>query len=129
MVFLIAVAHRIVPGLGRENPELLARFREIVDGAMAARPAAIRAQFSLFLTLLRWLPALRFGAPLDRLPPRTQDRVLRWFQDGPILRLRQGLWAVKTLVCMGYYGQPEIAARIRYRPSFTGNRELGGADG
>jgi hypothetical protein len=66
----------------------------------------------------------RFGRPFDRLAPARQDAVLRWFQDAPVRRLRQGFWGVKTLIYMGYYLRADIGAEIAYHPSRSGNDRL-----
>jgi hypothetical protein len=122
--FLEVVASRLVPALDDLDGGARERFRAIVGDALGERPAATRRQFSAFLAVLRWLPLLRFGAPFERLPPRRKDRVLRWFQDCPVVRLRQGFWGLKTLVFMGHYARPEIAASLHYAPSFDGNGKL-----
>jgi hypothetical protein len=49
-----------------------------------------------------------------------QDAALRWFHDAPLAPLRHGFWGVKTLIFMGYYGRPEAAAEIGYRPARAG---------
>lgn len=75
------------------------------------------SQLSLFLTVLEWSPVLRYGAPYSKLGIHEQDAVLRFFQDAPITKLRQGLWGVKLLCFMGHYGRPEVGASINYRPT------------
>ena len=122
----LAVAARVAPpvagldGGGRE------RFAAIVGTALAGRAPALRRQFALFLTVLRWAPLLRFGAPFERLRPAAQDAVLRWFMDAPAAKLRGGFWGLRALVFMGYYGQPETWGTIAYAPSFAGNERLHG---
>jgi hypothetical protein len=123
---LLAVAERIVPEIGGMPPAEREAIAATIDDAIAARPKALRVQFRVFLRLLKWLPALRHGAPLDRLPPETRDRVLRAFQGSPVARLRLGVWGIKTLVFMGYYGRPEVGAAIGYVPIRDGNEALRG---
>lgn len=122
--FVRGLGARIVPELSGLDAAGEARFRAIIDEALAARPPEVRRQLGLFLTLLRWAPALRYGAPFERLGAARQDAVLAWFHDCPIGRLRQGFWGLKTLVFMGYYGRAEAGAGIGYAPSFTGNERL-----
>jgi hypothetical protein len=122
----LTVAARVVPAFTALDPERQGRFAAIVGTALAGRPPSLRRQFALFLSVVRWVPALRFGAPFDRLAPARQDAALRWFMDAPLGKLRGGFWGLRALVFMGYYGQPEIWDAIRYAPSFSGNESLHG---
>ncbi len=120
------VAARVVPETAALDAAGRARFAAIVGRALAARPPAIRRQLALFLGVLRWAPVARYGAPFDRLAPQRQDAVLRAFMEAPVAKLRGGMWGVRALVFMGYYGQPEVWPALRYAPSFDGNRMLHG---
>jgi hypothetical protein len=122
--FVLGLATRIVPEVTGLDGAAEARFRAIIDEALAARPPQVRRQLGLFLTLLRWLPALRYGAPFERLDAARQEAVLAWFHDCPAGRLRQGFWGLKTLVFMGYYGRAEAGEGLGYAPSFSGNERL-----
>ncbi len=124
--FLMRVAERIVPVAGTLDDAGRERFAAIVGTALAGRPRSLQRQFALFLNVVRWAPALRFGAPFDRLAPAAQDAALRWFMDAPLRKLRGGFWGLRALVFMGYYGQPEVWSAIRYAPSFSGNEFLHG---
>lgn len=121
---LFSLAARVVPETAGLDGPAKERFGAIVDQALSARPAAVRRQFRVLLSLLRWLPALRYGAPFERLAPGRQDAVLAWFQDAPLRPLRQGFWGLKALVFMGYYGRAEAGEAIGYAPSFAGNERL-----
>ncbi|MBI5528032.1 MAG: hypothetical protein HY897_17000 [Deltaproteobacteria bacterium] len=122
--FLLAVARRVVPAVATLDPGGTERFWRLIDDALNIKPPAILARFKFFLLILRWAPALVFFRPLDRLGPGTQDGVLRWLQSSPIRLLRVGVWGLKTLCFMGYYGQPEVAAGIGYSPVLEGNERL-----
>ena len=52
----------------------------------------------------------------DDMSVKRQDAVLRWFEDNPVGALRSGTWGLKTMVFMGYYGQPETNASVGYQP-------------
>lgn len=122
--FLFAVAARVAPPVTEFDPERRARFRAIISEALALRPPAVVGQIGMFLGVLDRAPALRYGRTFRALDPARQDAVLRWFQEAPLQKLRQGLWGVKTLVYMGTYAQTEIAPRLHYAPSFDGNVHL-----
>lgn len=122
--FLLVLAQRIAPGTRDLSSDGIQAFFRILREGLAGRPPALQRQFLVFLSAVRWLPALRFGAPFDRLTPEKQDAALRWFQNAPASLLRKGFWGLKTLIYMGYFGQPELAEKFAYRPSREGNSRL-----
>lgn len=122
--FLRVIAARIVPETGALDEAGAARFFAIIDSALMDREPGVRRQLATFLGVLRWAPLLRYGRPLENLPPGRQDAVLRWFEDCPVSLLRKGFWGLKAMVFMGYYGQPETHAGIGYAASFDGGRPL-----
>jgi hypothetical protein len=101
----------------------LGRFFAIVDDALQERSRSC-AQFGVFLGVLRWAPAVRYGSRFDGLPAARQDAVLRWFEDCPVGLLRKGFWGLKAMVFMGYYAQPETNELIGYRARFDGRGAL-----
>ncbi|MBI3890324.1 MAG: hypothetical protein HY303_02190 [Candidatus Wallbacteria bacterium] len=122
--FLFCVASRVVPETRDLGEVERAAFRAIVEEALGERPASLQRQFRLFLGVVRWLPALRYLAPLDRLNDARQDAVLTALQDFPVALVRKGFWGLKSLVFMGFYGRNEAGDRIGYRPSARGNEKL-----
>jgi hypothetical protein len=122
--FLLAIAPRIVPAAAHMTPESRDAMVALIEGTLASRTPAMRRQFGLFLQVLRWLPFLRHMRPLDRLDGIRQDAALRWFQDHPLQIIRGGFWGVRTLVLLGYYGQPDHGPGIAYTPSTDGNAVL-----
>ena len=122
--FLLAIAPRIVPAAAHLTPEARDAMVALIEGTLASRTPATRRQFNLFLRAMRWLPFLRYLAPLDRLDAARQDAALRWFQDHPVQAVRGGFWGVRTLLLLGYYGQPAHGPSIAYIPSPGGNAIL-----
>ena len=122
--FIRFLAQRIVPEAASLDESGRRRLVEIIDQALMARPAAVRRQVNLFLRLLRFSSVARHGRTLERLDAPVQDEILRRFQDHPVPRLRRGFWGLKTLVFMGYYGQPDIAETLHWAPSRKGNEML-----
>ena len=122
--FLLCLARRIVPESEGLDDAGRTRFLAIVGEAIGSRTPKMRKQIGMFLKLMRWLPAMRYGMPFDKLPPGRQDAVLHWFQDHPRALIRKGFWGMKAMVFMGYYGRPEIHESLGYRPSTSGNEKL-----
>jgi len=122
--FLRVLASRIVPETSSLDAAGLGRFFGIIDEALADREPAVRRQFATFLGVLRWAPLARYGGPFDGLSTERQDAVLRWFEYSPVDLLRKGTWGLKTMVFMGYYGQPETNSLVGYCPTFDGRDVL-----
>jgi hypothetical protein len=118
--FFEVVAATVTPEAAAMDDAGRARMLAIVDSALMDRDPGTRKQLGNFLGLIRLAPTLRYGRPFDRLDPARREAVLRWFQDNPISLLRKGFWGLKTLVFMGYYGQPEHSAEIGYAPELDG---------
>lgn len=122
--FLATVAEQIVPEVGDLDLEGRTRFFRTIDEALGARAPRVRHQFGSLLGVIRWLPLLRWGVSFERLSPIRQERTLRWLMRCPFRTLRQGFWGLRTMVFMGYYGQPENWGAIGYKPRFDGNEAL-----
>jgi predicted metal-dependent hydrolase len=117
---LRAVATCVVPEAARLDPAQWDELEAIVARAVAARSRAVQRQLALFLTLLEWLPLLRYARRLSRLDPARREKFLDRLQRAPLLLLRRGFWGVRTLILMGYYGRPAAAADIGYRADARG---------
>jgi hypothetical protein len=122
--FFLTLAARIVPEFASLDEGARERGLALVEDLIASRPPRVRRELAFFLRLVRWLPALRYGRPIDWLAPADQDAALAWFQRAPLALLRKGFWGLKTLVFLAYYGRPEVGAAIGYRPARDGNRFL-----
>jgi hypothetical protein len=122
--FLRILAARIVPETAELDSVGMGRFFGIIDGALQGREPKVRRQFAAFLGVLRWAPLVRHGVPFDRLSDDRRDAVLRWFESCPVGLLKKGTWGLKTMVFMGYYGQPEIHHLLGYTPMFDGRNRL-----
>ena len=122
--FLLVVARRIVPEVAALDEAGLATMLGLIDRTLAERGPEVCRKLAVFLGVLRWSPVLRYGRPLDALPPQRQDGVLRWFESAPLTPLRQGMWALKSMVFMGYYGRAEAWQEIGYAPAFDSVERL-----
>jgi len=70
-----------------------------------------------------WLPDDRFwyrnaftgGFEFVLVDPARRTRLLSALQDSPVLLLRRGFWGLRTLIFLGYYTRPAVAAEIGWR--------------
>lgn len=121
---LLTVAGRIVPEFAEMDEAGRARFLEIVEATLMTRSPSVRKQFGAFLNILNLSPMPTRFRSLMRLSPEAQDRMLNKFQYSSSKLLRIGLWGLKTLIFMGYYGQDAVKDRIGFTPSVQGNEKL-----
>jgi hypothetical protein len=112
---LRAIGVSVVPEATRLDEAGWAAIEGTVAAALASRPAALQRQFLLFLRVVEWLPVARFGRRFTRLDPARRTRFLKSLQDAPLLLVRRGMWGLRTLLLMGYYGRPEAREEIGYR--------------
>ncbi len=82
----------------------------------------------VFLRLLGALSLVRFGRPLGRLDGARARRLLHGLERARVLLLRRGVWAVRTLAFMGYYGQPDVQREVGYRAAAGGWQARGPTD-
>lgn len=124
--FLQHLATRIVPEARNLSPAQRKRLRMTIRLMLLQRSGMERFQIRLFLFAMRWLPALLYLRPFERIPAQAQDRFLAFLESAPLKVVRAGFWGLKTLIFMGYYGQGQIARDIHYTPSLEhGNEYLG----
>jgi hypothetical protein len=115
-----AIASAVVPEATRLAPGEWEELERIVARAIAARPARLQRQLALLLRLLEWIPLLRYGRRLSRLDPTRRAAFLASLASSRLLVLRRGIWGVRTLILMGYYGRPAAARAIGYRADARG---------
>jgi len=115
-----ALATTVVPEAEGLDGAGWAELERIVEEQLARRPEPIRRQFQLLIRLLHRLPMLRYGRTFPSLDPRRRTRFLLAVQNAPLLLLRRGVWGLRVLVQMGYYGQPARAADVGYRAHARG---------
>lgn len=122
--FMVVVAKRLVPDIGQLPRERQLDVIRVVDGALSEREPALQVQFGAFLKILNLAPFPRHFKTLKGLPPAIQDKWLRKFENSSIQKFRTGFWGLRTLIFMGYYGDPARAKEFNYTPSFKGNERL-----
>lgn len=109
-----AIARAVVPASAGLDEAAWIRAEDIVDEALADRPAGVRRQVVLFVRVLNLLSGLRFGRRLERLDAARTQSLLAALERSPLLLLRRGVWGIRTLAFMGYYGRDEARRSIGY---------------
>jgi hypothetical protein len=102
-----------------DEPNWLA-LEALVEDALEIRTPTLRRQLQLFLRAIEWLPVVRYGRTFTALGTEQRSRVFRYLQDHPVERIRCGFWGLRTLALLGYYGRPDGADAIGYRPDARG---------
>jgi hypothetical protein len=112
---LRAIAVTIVPESAQLDEREWMALEDIVRGALEPRPRALQRQFILLVRMIDWLAVLRYGRRFTALDPDHRQRFLERLQNAPLLLIRRGIWGLRTLLLMGYYGRPAGARAIGYR--------------
>lgn len=115
-----------VPAAERLGEEDWREVLEIIEGSIASRSSRLRAQLALFLRTLDVLALLRWGRRLRSLEPTEARRLLAALECAPLLLLRRGVWGIRTLAFMGYYGRRAASREIGYRAEPGGWSARGG---
>jgi len=89
----------------------------LAEGMLAGRPAAVQRQVRLLIRALDVLSFLRRGRRLARLDPEARTRLLTSLQDSRLLLVRRGVWGLRTLAFLIYYGRDEGRTAVGYRGS------------
>jgi len=122
--FFMSVARVIAPGTADLNEAGKDKFKAIIVWGISDKPAFVRNGFLFFLFVLKWMTLPFFFRTYDHVSLKWQTRILRMLESFPVRLVRTGIWGLKTLVFMGYYGQTDVAERLGYKPSFEGNEVL-----
>jgi hypothetical protein len=117
---LRALAVTFVPETAGATTTQWAALEATVDRAVAARPASLGRQLILLIRLLDGLARLRHGKGLDRLDSGRRTRLLERLAVSRLPLLRRGIWGLRTLLMLGWYTQPEVAAALGYRATAAG---------
>lgn len=115
----------VVPEAAQLDEQQWVALEEIVRGALASRPRALQRQFTLLVHAIQWLALLRYGSRFTALNAARRERFLEQLQNAPILLVRRGIWGLRTLLLMGYYGRESGGRAIGYRADPRGWRARG----
>lgn len=115
-----SVVVTIVPEASGLDQAGWSHLESLVENMLDQRPAAMARQLRLFLNIIEWLPALRYGRRFSSLDAAKRTSVLTYLQDHPVELMRVGFWGLRTLALLGYYGRPEATQTIGYTASARG---------
>lgn len=115
-----AVAKAVVPESASLDAGAWLEVEATVEAALATRPEAMRQQLVLFLRLVEYLPLVRHLRPFTRLSLQAQTAFLHGIEGSRHLKLRRGMWGVRTLVFMGYYTRDDVQGALGYRAHHDG---------
>ncbi|HJU88565.1 MAG TPA: gluconate 2-dehydrogenase subunit 3 family protein [Gemmatimonadaceae bacterium] len=115
-----AIASIVVPEARSLTPADWEDVERIVDQAVSQRPSSVQRQLATFIRIVDKMPVARFGRSFTALDDARRARVLHSLENAPVLLVRRGFWGLRTLVFMGYYARPSVAAAIGYRASPRG---------
>ena len=110
-----AIAQTIVPEASSLTEDEWREVSAIIGDYLRQKPATTRRQVKLLLTMIDLLPLLRYGRRFRSLSPASRLALLERLQSSRMRLLRRGIWGLRTLVFMGYYGRPAAGAAIGYR--------------
>lgn len=110
-----AVAMTVVPETAALEPKEWEVLERGVEAALSQRPETMRRQLVLFLRVIEYLPLLSHRGRFSRLDLAARLAICRRLERSPRLLIRRGLWGLRTLIFMGYYGQPAVQGRLGYR--------------
>lgn len=117
---LHALAVGFVPEIAFATAAEWSALEAAVEHAVSTRPPALRRQLALLLRGIGWVARLRYGRALVALSPAERDQLLARLSLSRIALLRRGIWGLRTLIMLGWYTQPEVAAALGYHASAEG---------
>lgn len=115
-----ALISTLVPETAGATPEQWAELERTIEQVLATRAPGLRRQLGIFMRLLDAVARIRFGRPLAQLDPPRREAFLEGLARSPLLFIRRGIWGLRTLVMMGWYTQPGVAASLGYRAGAGG---------
>lgn len=122
---LRAIGVTIVPESAELDEGEWLALEDLVRGALEPRPRALQRQFILLVRAVEWLALVRYGRRFTALDPRRRQQFLERLQNAPLLLIRRGIWGLRTVLLMGYYGRAAGGRAIGYRADPRGWKARG----
>ena len=114
------IASVVVPETADMNEVQWREFYQVIDAALAKRPAKMRRQLRLFLKLLNLISLIRYRKQLHHTRASQRLALLTSMENSRLLVFRRGFWGIRTLVYMGFYANTDTAAALGYRAAPRG---------
>lgn len=124
-----ALVETFVPEAEGLTAEQWARAEAAVESSLAPRSGAMKRQVRLFIRAVDWLAFGRHGRSFTGLDRERRTSFLRTLEKAPSLLVRRGVWGVRSLSFLAYYGLPEVREAIGYRAHPDGWAARGGEGG
>ena len=116
---LRALAISFIPETALAGDPEWAALEATVEQAVSSRPGLHR-QLALLIGLLDAAALLRYGSGLARLDESRRGSLLAQLAVARLPLLRRGIWGLRTLLMLGWYTQPAVAAALGYRAQAAG---------
>jgi hypothetical protein len=115
-----AVVSTVVPEAGQLDERGWQELESLVETALGERPPAMLRQLRLFLRMIEWYSAARFGRTFSSLDAAGRARLLASLEDHRIGLIRCGFWGLRMLAYLGFYGRAEALESIGYAADARG---------
>jgi hypothetical protein len=117
---LRALATSFVPETALATDAQWAALEAAVERAVSAKPPSLRRQLAWLIRLLDVAARIRYGGRLERLSSARRVALLTGMAESRVLLFRRGIWGLRTLMMLGWYTQPDVAAELGYHASPAG---------
>jgi hypothetical protein len=115
-----ALVVTFVPDAAGLTEEGWAKGEALVERMLTRRRSKVRRQIRLLIRVLDVWARVRTGRGLAQLDPARRTRMLERLEDSALLSLRRGVWGLRTLAFLLYYGRSEGRAAVGYGASPLG---------
>jgi hypothetical protein len=127
---LQAVVAAILPQYPALDPAVRAAVEQEVTRYVArqigAMPSFLRFPYRVALLTFDWLPLLRYGRPFHNLPPARSAGYLAWWNDAPILAMRDFVRLIRSSALLVYFDHPSVVQELEAQPALAQRREARG---
>lgn len=109
-----------IPGAAGLSQEALDRLLARVDARLAAEEPGLGRRLRLFVRVMHFFPLVGYGRTFGRLSQARRTEFFGRVEESRFALFRVGLWGLRTLLYLGWYGDSEVQAGLGYRPDPRG---------